>query len=143
MLSAIKVSANTNLLFDQVSTFVEKILRIQKAYRKYSIKKEFKMRLLRISWNKFIEKSLFTKRSNSIRRKESIKYVSIPNGIRDRILKEYYYNCLRTFQKEMRKYLNLKKKSKSIKDLSIRPPDFKCMPSDLMMENMIKTSLKR
>ena len=47
IVSAIRVSANNKLLYGQISSFVEKILLIQKRYREYVIKKQLKMRTLR------------------------------------------------------------------------------------------------
>ena len=107
IVSAIRVSANNKLLYGQISSFVEKILLIQKRYREYVIKKQLKMRTLRHLWNNYIEKSLSVRRSSNIRRKESLKLISIPNVIRDNILKEYYYNCIKDFIKETKKYLEI------------------------------------
>jgi hypothetical protein len=93
------------------------------------------MNRLRSQWNKCIDKVVFSKRSSTLRRKESLKLISIPNYSREAILNDYYMSCWNNYYQEMRIFL---KQNRSLRYLC-KKPIFSYVPTDYVMETMIKT----
>lgn len=140
IIRSISTSAHTQLLFNSVSSYLEKVLRVQRSYRRYVRKKKYRIATLRIQWIKCIDKSLYTKRSNNVRRKESLKYISIPSTTRESILLAFYAERWREFKKEIKAYTKLLTANKLVNRMVVYP-DFKFIPSDVIMENLIRKAI--
>ncbi|OMJ75001.1 hypothetical protein SteCoe_25960 [Stentor coeruleus] len=140
IIRVISTSAHTQLLFNSVSKYLEKVLRVQRSFRRYIRKKKYRIATLRIQWIKCIDKSLYTKRSNNVRRKESLKYISIPSTTRESILLDFYAERWREFKKEIKSYMKLLTTNKMVNRMVVYP-DFKFIPSDMIMENLIRKAI--
>ena len=136
--SVISITAHNNLLFHMFASFFEKIILLQKAYRRFCKKKNFRMASLRIQWNRCIEKSMFTKKG-SMRKRESLKFISIPSNIRDKVLKDFYYDRWKELRAEVAAY------SKVVGGVGafVSLPIFKYIPSDVIMEGIIRNVVTR
>jgi hypothetical protein len=132
-------SARTNLLFHIFASFGEKVLWLQRAYRRYLKKKNFRMATLRIQWNKCIDRNMYSKKNSGARKRESVKYISLPNTTRDTLLKDFYHDRWKDFLFEVREY------SKNLafqrENPFLRLPEFKYIPSDVIMEAMIRAAV--
>lgn len=131
--SVLSITAYTNLLFHMFTSYTEKMILIQKCYRRYCKKKNFRLATLRTKWNKCIEKSLYTKKG-SARKRESLKFISIPSNIRDKVLKDFYYERWKAFQKEVAAYTKINGAAGAFVNL----PIFTYIPSDVIMEGIIR-----
>lgn len=136
--SVISITAHNNLLFHMFASFFEKVILLQRAYRRFCKKKNFRMASLRIQWNRCIEKSMYTKKG-SVRKRESLKFISIPSNVRDKVLKDFYYERW----KELR--VNIAAYSKVVGGVGafISLPIFKYIPSDVIMEGIIRNVVTR
>ena len=141
ILKFISTSAHANLVKHQLGNFGIKILMIQKHYRCYAARKRFRLKKLHIFWKKCIDKIVFRRKSLKSKKKEGMKYNSIPSGARNRILDEYYLKCWVEFRKQMRDFmksrLGLESECRIFKT-SVEGPYFNYMPDEKRMEELIK-----
>ncbi|OMJ76887.1 hypothetical protein SteCoe_23661 [Stentor coeruleus] len=140
IIKVITTSAHTQLLFNSVSSYMEKILRVQRSFKRYMRKKKYRIATLRIQWIKCIDKTLYMKRSNNLRRKESLKYISIPSTTRESILLAFYAERWREFKNEIKTYTKQLTGNKMVNRMVVYP-DFKFIPSDMIMENLIRKAI--
>ena len=134
-------SARKNMLFHIFASFGEKVYVLQRAYRRYLKKKNFRMATLRIQWNKCIDRNMYSKKNSTARKRESVKYISLPHTTRDSILKDFYHERWKHFEADIKLYSKLVREQKSTPFQKL--PEFKYIPSDVIMEGMIRNAICR
>ena len=139
LISTIRESANNRLFAIKTHAFVAKIILIQREYRKNMLKHKTKIRYLKLQWTRCIDKYLFTLKKSS-KRKERIKYVSIPISTRDAVLEEFYYSRLKEFYRM--KVMILRENKLHVSNLR-KFPEFDYIPPDAIIDNLIQRCINR
>lgn len=145
IISAFLSSSQKNKLAHNFQIYCKKIVFIQKQFREYIERKQKRFHNLIALWNRIIEKFLFNKKKKSTRRKESIKYSTIPNNRRNDILAEVYYIKWKAHREKIRNLIKDFKPYKIIRQFlkeRIDPPTFDYYPSDIEMIELIQKSLR-
>lgn len=145
IVSAFVSSSQKNKLAHNFQNYCKKIVFIQKQFREHVERKQKRMNNLIAQWNRIIDKVLFNKKKKSTRRKESIKYNTIPNNRRSDILSEIYSIKWKAHRQKIRNLIHDFKPYKIIRQFlkeRIDPPTFDYYPSDLEMNELIQKSLR-
>lgn len=143
----ISEAAHSHILFHKFALFIEKVIYIQRAFRKYG-----KVRYRRIVeiiklWDLACQNMLFSKGSNKKhRKKESINLIAIPKNVRDALIREHYQGCLLKFRGRIRKHaekVDLLAPSKLFKTAinymcDFTPEVFHYLPSAKELEKLIE-----
>ncbi|OMJ89101.1 hypothetical protein SteCoe_8825 [Stentor coeruleus] len=150
IISSIKQASHAQVVFRKFSHFYKSVIMIQRNTRKYLSRKESRMKELIKMWGVVCECMLFRKGSKKEdRKRQSLDIVAIPMHIRDKILGDYYKNCMMKYRKKLREY------DKMIRNLSEgklfktvimhvcnnQPPEFEFVPTTSEMEKMIEVSM--
>ena len=113
--SAIVFAAHRNELAHTFQVYYKKIITIQRHTREFLHLKSKRIFNLVQCWNQVIEKNLFTKKSKALRRKTSLKYMTIPSSRRNAVLEEYYRSKWNDFHLVVRNLLKLVKPYRVVK----------------------------
>lgn len=145
LISAIIFAAHRNELAHTFQVYCKKIITIQRHTREFLDLKSKRIFNLIQSWNRVIEKNLFTKRTKASRRKTSLKYMTIPSTRRNGILQDFYRNKWNDFHLVVRNLLSLVKPYRIVKRFlagRIDPITFNYLPDDSEMIELIQISTK-
>ena len=143
--------AHTYILSHQFNNLAFKTRKIQRAVRIYLNIKRKRMRNLVKIWEDTCEIYLFHRGSTKASRKrQSVNLVNIQPSKRNKILAEYYHNCVVKHIEKMRKYqvtMIIGSKSKAFMSVMnalchLTPPEFEYIPSKEIIENLIEVSLR-
>lgn len=134
--------ATANLLVHQIGNFGLKILKIQRYFRAYLLKKKLRMKRLNVIWKTSVDKLLYKIKDKKTKKNKSLKYSIIPATAKNRALNDYYLGCVSSF------YINLRNFKNMIPDNStftttIEMPIFQYIPEDSLMQSIVQKLLKK
>lgn len=134
--------ATANLLIHQIGNFGLKILKIQRYFRAYLLKKKLRMKRLNIIWKVSVDKLLYTIKDKKTKKNKSLKYSIIPATAKNRALNEYYLKCVSDFYTDLRNFKNMVTDGSMFKT-TIEMPIFKYIPEDSLMLSIVQNLLKK
>jgi hypothetical protein len=141
LMKTIISKAGNNLLVHKIGNFGLRILKIQRAFRRYLEKRRKRIRRMNELFTRAIEKIVFSAKKKKHRKSSAAIIGIVPNATKTRVLSDYYLTCVQRFSGRLRLFRSALNED-SIFKTSPEAPSFKFMPSDESMNALIEKVIK-
>lgn len=131
LISSIKLSAKCTVICVKFKKFLSKIQVIQKASKTFLLRNKFRIDKILKLWNSTVE-SLMQKRPS----RHSLKYIIIPQHIKEEIVKKYYFEKLSEYIQQIKSVKNSLLNVFKPQNEEFQMPEFLFLPSESELKDM-------